>query len=117
MRRIKRRGKVGACALFTVIAFTAPLFSGISEGKNYGLIGIVAGIFFGLCIGIVACLAVRGAFMVMSRLLPEDGKRPLLTNIVGLLFYLAMFAWAGIGEFVAMCVMRAIFWTDFPHHR
>jgi hypothetical protein len=101
--------KMTAYDLMSAIAFTTPLFCGIREGSNHGLVAIIAGILFGMFFGIIVCLAFRKAGLIIFRMLPEDGKRQLLSEILGLIFYLAAFIMVGFTGFITLVVMKSLF--------
>ncbi len=45
--------------MLTGICFTAPLFAGITEGKEAGVVGILIGVGVGLVAGVLAAYALR----------------------------------------------------------
>jgi hypothetical protein len=95
--------------LTSAIAFTSPLFIAIGEGKNHGLLGIVAGIFVGSFFGFIACVAFRKAGnIIFIRFFRNQTRRGVLYEIVGFLFYPTMFVWVLVCAAAAMFVMKAI---------
>ncbi len=52
-------GEMTLLDLLTGIYFTAPLFAGITDGKEAGVVGILVGIGVGLVAGVLAAYALR----------------------------------------------------------
>ncbi len=52
-------GEMTLLDMLTGICFTAPLFAGITDGKEAGVVGILIGVGVGLVAGVLAAYALR----------------------------------------------------------
>ncbi len=66
--------------LLTAICFTAPLFAGIIDGKEAGVVGILIGVGVGLVAGVLAAYALRRTVEYWLKLEPRLESQPWLVK-------------------------------------
>ncbi len=66
--------------MLTGICFTAPLFAGITEGKEAGVVGILIGVGVGLVAGGLAAYALRRTVEYWLKLEPRIESQPWLVK-------------------------------------
>ncbi len=69
-------GEMTLLDLLTGICFTAPLFAGITDGKEAGVVGILIGVGVGLAAGGLAAYALRRTVEYWDKLEPRFESQP-----------------------------------------
>ena len=91
------------------IAFLAPLFGGIAEGRKAGLLGVLIGLFVGLGLGIGCFFATKAVFKWV-RQHPELGKGYPSTfwGLVVWLLLVGLFACMGLSCVLGMLATKLV---------
>ena len=94
--------------VLTVIGGLAPFFVGLSNGRQFGLVGVITGGVIGLSTGVIAFLLSRKAgLLIFNRLLRAAGRQPALIACVTGFVYLTLVGWVFAAAFTVTLVMNA----------